>query len=141
MVAGPQLNAMEALASRNFFPPNMIEGGTTYSHSNKKVLHLGYTILPRRKFIVISSFILSYVSNRYSCPNKHPKDSSHREFDLMISVFVRLAPHFVCKILLQFVSDYLMSIKIFLFCGKSLTYPLNSNFFCAHYKATAIYHR
>ncbi|KAI6691293.1 hypothetical protein NL676_028121 [Syzygium grande] len=41
MVAGPQLNAMEALASRNFFPPNMIEGGTTYSPSNKKVLHLG----------------------------------------------------------------------------------------------------
>ncbi|KAF8025485.1 hypothetical protein BT93_F2354 [Corymbia citriodora subsp. variegata] len=41
MVAGPQLNAMEALASRNFFPPNMVEGGTAYSHSDKKVLHLG----------------------------------------------------------------------------------------------------
>ncbi|KAL3735794.1 glycogen debranching enzyme [Eucalyptus grandis] len=41
MVAGPQVNVMEALASRNFFPSNMVEGGTAYSHSDKKVLHLG----------------------------------------------------------------------------------------------------
>ncbi|KAK3426556.1 hypothetical protein EUGRSUZ_F02981 [Eucalyptus grandis] len=41
MVAGPQVNVMEALASRNFFPSNMVEGGTVYSHSDKKVLHLG----------------------------------------------------------------------------------------------------
>lgn len=44
MVSGPELNAIQALASRNFFSPNVIEGGTgtasAYSH-DKKILHLG----------------------------------------------------------------------------------------------------
>ena len=42
MVTGPELNAIQALASRNFFSPNVIEGGTAYSHPDKKILHLGY---------------------------------------------------------------------------------------------------
>ncbi|XP_021908122.1 agamous-like MADS-box protein AGL11 [Carica papaya] len=38
MVTGPELNAIQALASRNFF----IENETTYSHGpDKKILHLG----------------------------------------------------------------------------------------------------
>ncbi|XVF63359.1 hypothetical protein PTKIN_Ptkin09bG0081400 [Pterospermum kingtungense] len=44
MVSGPELNAIQALASRNFFSPNVIEGGTAapYSHhADKKILHLG----------------------------------------------------------------------------------------------------
>ncbi|XVF30123.1 hypothetical protein REPUB_Repub16aG0029800 [Reevesia pubescens] len=41
MVTGPELNAIQALASRNFFSPNVIEGGTAYSHPDKKILHLG----------------------------------------------------------------------------------------------------
>ncbi|KHN20547.1 Agamous-like MADS-box protein AGL11 [Glycine soja] len=41
MVSGPELNAIQALASRNFFNPNMLEGGTVYPHSDKKILHLG----------------------------------------------------------------------------------------------------
>ncbi|XVE60675.1 hypothetical protein DITRI_Ditri05aG0147200 [Diplodiscus trichospermus] len=43
MVSAPELNAIQALASRNFFSPNVIEGGTAaYSHpTDKKILHLG----------------------------------------------------------------------------------------------------
>jgi len=42
MVSGPELNAIQALASRNFFNPNMMEGGSVYPQSDKKILHLGY---------------------------------------------------------------------------------------------------
>nr|KJB60063.1 hypothetical protein B456_009G288000 [Gossypium raimondii] len=43
MVTGEELNAIQALASRNFFTPNVIERGTPtpYSHHDKKILHLG----------------------------------------------------------------------------------------------------
>ncbi|KAH9781293.1 Agamous-like MADS-box protein AGL11 [Citrus sinensis] len=42
MVTGQELNAIHALASRNFFSPAIIEGGgTAYSHPDKKILHLG----------------------------------------------------------------------------------------------------
>ncbi|XP_038889600.1 agamous-like MADS-box protein AGL11 isoform X1 [Benincasa hispida] len=43
MVSGQELNAIQALASRNFFSPNMMEGGgaVTFSHQDKKMLHLG----------------------------------------------------------------------------------------------------
>ncbi|KAA3453545.1 agamous-like MADS-box protein AGL11 isoform X3 [Gossypium australe] len=43
MVTGAELNAIQALASRNFFTPNVIERGTPtpYSHHDKKILHLG----------------------------------------------------------------------------------------------------
>ncbi|KAK3230065.1 hypothetical protein Dsin_001946 [Dipteronia sinensis] len=43
MVTGPELNAIHALASRNFFNPPIIDDGTasTYSHPDKKLLHLG----------------------------------------------------------------------------------------------------
>ncbi|XP_022718367.1 agamous-like MADS-box protein AGL11 isoform X1 [Durio zibethinus] len=41
MVSGPELNAIQALTSRNFFSPNVIEGGIAYSHPDKKILHLG----------------------------------------------------------------------------------------------------
>ncbi|PKI42453.1 hypothetical protein CRG98_037161 [Punica granatum] len=41
MVPGQEMNAIHVLASRNFFPPNMLEGGNSYSHPDKK-LHLGY---------------------------------------------------------------------------------------------------
>ncbi|KAH9781255.1 Agamous-like MADS-box protein AGL11 [Citrus sinensis] len=41
-VTGQELNAIHALASRNFFSPAIIEGGgTAYSHPDKKILHLG----------------------------------------------------------------------------------------------------
>ncbi|ESR55031.1 hypothetical protein CICLE_v10023749mg, partial [Citrus x clementina] len=37
-----KLNAIHALASRNFFSPAIIEGGgTAYSHPDKKILYLG----------------------------------------------------------------------------------------------------
>ncbi|XP_061369110.1 agamous-like MADS-box protein AGL11 isoform X1 [Gastrolobium bilobum] len=41
MVSGQELNAIQALASRNFFNPNMMEGGTAYPQPDKKILHLG----------------------------------------------------------------------------------------------------
>ncbi|KAJ7949713.1 AGAMOUS MADS box factor transcription factor [Quillaja saponaria] len=41
MVSGAEMNAIQALASRNFFDPTMIEGGTAYPQSDKKILHLG----------------------------------------------------------------------------------------------------
>ncbi|KAL5078464.1 hypothetical protein RYX36_017448 [Vicia faba] len=42
MVSGQELNAIQALASRNFFDPNMMEDGTSYNQSSdKKILHLG----------------------------------------------------------------------------------------------------
>ncbi|XP_015572387.1 agamous-like MADS-box protein AGL11 isoform X1 [Ricinus communis] len=42
MVTGAELNAIQALTSRNFFGSHMIEGGAAYSHpSDKKILHLG----------------------------------------------------------------------------------------------------
>ncbi|XP_031390114.1 agamous-like MADS-box protein AGL11 [Punica granatum] len=41
MVMGQEMNAIQVLASCNFFPPNMLEGGNSYSHPDKK-LHLGY---------------------------------------------------------------------------------------------------
>ncbi|KAJ0085543.1 hypothetical protein Patl1_07580 [Pistacia atlantica] len=42
MVPGPELNAIHALASRNFFNPTMMENTeTAYSHPDKKMLHLG----------------------------------------------------------------------------------------------------
>ncbi|GAY67040.1 hypothetical protein CUMW_253490 [Citrus unshiu] len=41
MVTGQELNAIHALASRIFFSPPIIKGGgTTYSHPDKKILHL-----------------------------------------------------------------------------------------------------
>ncbi|KAH9781243.1 Agamous-like MADS-box protein AGL11 [Citrus sinensis] len=41
-VTGQELNAIHALASRNFFSPAIIEGGgTAYSHPDKKILYLG----------------------------------------------------------------------------------------------------
>lgn len=40
MVPGQEMDAIQVLASRNFFPPNMLEGGNSYN-PNKK-LHLGY---------------------------------------------------------------------------------------------------
>ncbi|KAL6316361.1 hypothetical protein AAG906_017998 [Vitis piasezkii] len=42
MVSTHEFNAIQALVSRNFFQPNMIEGGSTgYPLPDKKVLHLG----------------------------------------------------------------------------------------------------
>ncbi|KAH7524885.1 agamous-like MADS-box protein AGL11 isoform X2 [Ziziphus jujuba] len=41
MVSGQELNAIHALASRNFFNPNLIEGSTAFSQPDKKILHLG----------------------------------------------------------------------------------------------------
>lgn len=41
MVTGAELNAIHALASRNFFSPQMMEGGNSYSQPDKKILHLG----------------------------------------------------------------------------------------------------
>ncbi|KAL5776294.1 hypothetical protein ACOSP7_009220 [Xanthoceras sorbifolium] len=43
MVTGPELNAIHALASRNFFNQAIIEdgSGSAYSHPDKKLLHLG----------------------------------------------------------------------------------------------------
>ncbi|KAG4951662.1 hypothetical protein JHK85_011669 [Glycine max] len=41
MVSGPELNVIQALASRNFFNPNMLDGGTVYPQTDKKILHLG----------------------------------------------------------------------------------------------------
>nr|AMM02683.1 agamous-like MADS-box protein SEEDSTICK [Vuralia turcica] len=41
MVSGPELNAIQALASRNFFNPSMIEAGSAYPQPDKKILHLG----------------------------------------------------------------------------------------------------
>uniref|UniRef100_A0AAU7LJW1 MADS69 n=1 Tax=Hippophae rhamnoides TaxID=193516 RepID=A0AAU7LJW1_9ROSA len=43
MISGQDMNAIQALASRNFFNPNMIEGGptTAYPQQDKKILHLG----------------------------------------------------------------------------------------------------
>ncbi|MED6132730.1 hypothetical protein PIB30_021555 [Stylosanthes scabra] len=43
MVSGPELNAIQALASRNFFNQSMIDQtGTAYPQSSdKKILHLG----------------------------------------------------------------------------------------------------
>ncbi|VVA19684.1 PREDICTED: agamous [Prunus dulcis] len=40
-MVGPELNAIQALASRNFFSQNMMEGGATYTQQDKKILHLG----------------------------------------------------------------------------------------------------
>uniref|UniRef100_A0AAU7LJ66 MADS5 n=1 Tax=Hippophae rhamnoides TaxID=193516 RepID=A0AAU7LJ66_9ROSA len=48
MVSGQELNAIQALSSRNFFNQNMIEGGTTthaYPQPDKKILHLGYSFI------------------------------------------------------------------------------------------------
>lgn len=48
MVSGQELNAIQALSSRNFFNQNMIEGGTTthaYPQPDKKILHLGYSCI------------------------------------------------------------------------------------------------
>ncbi|KAI4332344.1 hypothetical protein L6164_017262 [Bauhinia variegata] len=41
MVSAPELNAIQALASRNFFNPTMIEGASAYPQPDKKILHLG----------------------------------------------------------------------------------------------------
>ncbi|KAJ8769875.1 hypothetical protein K2173_008957 [Erythroxylum novogranatense] len=45
MVNGAELSAIQALVSRNFFGPSMIDGGSTAtlysSHPDKKILHLG----------------------------------------------------------------------------------------------------
>nr|AJW29035.1 AGL11-like MADS-box protein [Pyrus pyrifolia] len=42
MVPGSEMNAIQALASRNFFSQNMIEGGgATFPQQDKKNLHLG----------------------------------------------------------------------------------------------------
>ncbi|CAB4298000.1 unnamed protein product [Prunus armeniaca] len=40
-MVGSELNAIQALASRNFFSQNMMEGGATYPQQDKKILHLG----------------------------------------------------------------------------------------------------
>ncbi|KAE8701867.1 Agamous-like MADS-box protein AGL11 [Hibiscus syriacus] len=55
MVTGPELNAIQALDSRNFFCPNVMEPPTTYS--DKKILHLG-----RGHLLVLQEF-------RELCPN------------------------------------------------------------------------
>ncbi|KAK7258267.1 hypothetical protein RIF29_32853 [Crotalaria pallida] len=44
MVSGQELNAIQALASRNFFNPSMIETGSAYPQPDKKILHLGSRI-------------------------------------------------------------------------------------------------
>ncbi|XP_048439173.1 agamous-like MADS-box protein AGL11 isoform X2 [Pyrus x bretschneideri] len=42
MVSVPEMNAIQALASRNFFSQNIIEGGgATFPQQTKKILHLG----------------------------------------------------------------------------------------------------
>ncbi|XP_071722408.1 agamous-like MADS-box protein AGL11 [Rutidosis leptorrhynchoides] len=44
IVSGPELNAIQALASRNFFGNNMMDdndAGNAFSHPDKKILHLG----------------------------------------------------------------------------------------------------
>ncbi|TQD96580.1 hypothetical protein C1H46_017830 [Malus baccata] len=42
LVSVPEMNAIQALASRNFFSQNIIEGGgATFPQQNKKILHLG----------------------------------------------------------------------------------------------------
>ncbi|KAI4324199.1 hypothetical protein L6164_023754 [Bauhinia variegata] len=42
MVSAPELNAIQALASRNFFNPTMIEDASAYPQpTDKKILHLG----------------------------------------------------------------------------------------------------
>lgn len=45
MVSGQEMNAIHALASRNFFNPNMMEeaagAGPAYPQQDKKILHLG----------------------------------------------------------------------------------------------------
>ncbi|KAL6176633.1 hypothetical protein ACLB2K_053266 [Fragaria x ananassa] len=41
LVSGAELNAIQALASRNFFDSTMMEGETSYSQPEKKLLHLG----------------------------------------------------------------------------------------------------
>ncbi|ESR54808.1 hypothetical protein CICLE_v10024341mg, partial [Citrus x clementina] len=42
MATGQELNAILALASRNFFSPAIIEGGgSAHSHPDKKILHPG----------------------------------------------------------------------------------------------------
>nr|XP_011461175.1 PREDICTED: agamous-like MADS-box protein AGL11 isoform X3 [Fragaria vesca subsp. vesca] len=41
LVSGAELNAIQALASRNFFESTMMEGETSYSQPEKKLLHLG----------------------------------------------------------------------------------------------------
>ncbi|KAE9620142.1 putative transcription factor MADS-MIKC family [Lupinus albus] len=41
MVSGQELNAIQALASRNFFNPSMMETGAAYPQPDKKILHIG----------------------------------------------------------------------------------------------------
>lgn len=60
MVSGQELNAIQALASRNFFSPNMMEGGAvTYSHQDKKMLHIGY-FSPTLVYNNLSFYTLNY---------------------------------------------------------------------------------
>ncbi|KAK9271194.1 hypothetical protein L1049_026784 [Liquidambar formosana] len=41
MVAANDLNTIQAYVARNFFQPNLLEGGPAYTHADKKTLHLG----------------------------------------------------------------------------------------------------
>ncbi|XP_061988993.1 agamous-like MADS-box protein AGL11 isoform X3 [Rosa rugosa] len=41
LVSGAEFNAIQALASRNFFGSTMVEGEASYSQPEKKLLHLG----------------------------------------------------------------------------------------------------
>ncbi|EEF52959.1 mads box protein, putative [Ricinus communis] len=60
MVTGAELNAIQALTSRNFFGSHMIEGGAAYSHpSDKKILHLGYSLFHFFSYACIRSKTIS----------------------------------------------------------------------------------
>nr|ASY97762.1 AGL11 [Cercidiphyllum japonicum] len=41
MVAENEYNTIQAYVARNFFQPNLLEGGSAYTHPNKKIIHLG----------------------------------------------------------------------------------------------------
>lgn len=60
MVSGDQdleLNAIQALVSRNFFTSTMIEGEASYSQPEKKFLHLGYVFSNILLYIYIDHYI------------------------------------------------------------------------------------
>lgn len=61
MVSGDQdleLNAIQALVSRNFFASTMIEGEASYSQPEKKFLNLGYVFSNILLYIYIDHYIV-----------------------------------------------------------------------------------
>ena len=62
MVSGQELNAIQALASRNFFNPSMIEAGTAYPQPDKKILHLGLVPFSSSRFISIYHFASKHIN-------------------------------------------------------------------------------